>query len=396
MSDLHEQTPRRPRVVVVAHDVVCHGGMERAMYELILGARDRVDFTVVSVNLAEDLRPFVRWRRVPAIRRPFVVKFLMFFVLSGFRYRRRDVDLVHTLGAILPRRSDVMAVHFCHASYRSLTTGADLESDEAWLRRLNISVAFRVGLIAERVFSRPPWARVATAVSAGGARELARFYPDLLISVVPNGVDHTRFRPDSRARAQIRTQVGAQPAEVVALFVGGRWSQKGLEIAIRGLAHSQRRTAVPISLWVVGSGDPSRYQTIADELGVGDRLRFFGYLKETEQVYQGADIFVLPSAYETFCMVAYEAASSGLPVVATAVNGVDDLIGDGSAGVMVDATAPAVGDALRELADDVDLRSRMGAAGRRAVRDVTWTAAVDKSVALYEDLLGQHRTKVSR
>ena len=55
----------RPRVVVVAHDVRNYGGMERALFELISAAHDRVDFTVVSATLAPDLQPLVRWRRVP-------------------------------------------------------------------------------------------------------------------------------------------------------------------------------------------------------------------------------------------------------------------------------------------------------------------------------------------
>lgn len=359
------------------------------MFELVAGAHARVDFTVVSATLDEEIRPLVRWRRVPLCRRPFVVKYLMFFVLAAFRYLRRDVDLVHSLGAIIPRRVDVMSVHFCHAAYRADTAGARLERGQPFLRRANIAAAFRLGLHTERLFTRRPWTRIATAVSAGGARELARFYPRLPVVVVPNGVDHGRFRPDPVTREQVRLELDVADAEVVALFVGGRWSQKGLEIAIRGLARAQHSGQEGLTLWVAGAGDSRHYQAIADSLQVGDRVHFLGYVEQTERLYQAADIFVLPSAYETFCMVAYEAASSGLPIVATAVNGVDDLLRDGTAGILVEPDEVAVSEALATLAADPALRERMGAAGRSLVRDLTWASTAQSTVQLYERLLTQ-------
>jgi glycosyltransferase involved in cell wall biosynthesis len=142
-------------------------------------------------------------------------------------------------------------------------------------------------------------------------------------------------------------------------------------------------------LWVAGSGDAQRYQAIADDLGVGDRVRFFGYVAAPERLYQAADIFVLPSAYETFCMVAYEAASSALPVVATAVNGVEDLLRGDQAGRLVDATAESVGNALTELAGDSDRRHQMGSTARRLVAELTWQSSVEQTVALYDELASE-------
>jgi UDP-glucose:(heptosyl)LPS alpha-1,3-glucosyltransferase len=392
MLELPDALPRkRPRVVLIAHDIAPFGGMERAMYELIMGARDNVDFTVVSTTLAEDLRPFVRWRRVPTLRRPFAVKFSVFFVLAGFCYRRGRADVVHTLGAIVPRRADLMSVHFCHAAYRADTRATDLEAGQPRLRRLNTALAFQLGLRTEQALTNSRWAGRATAVSNGGARELARFYPDLAVTVIPNGVDHARFHPAPHTRSATRLNAGVADGDVVALFIGGRWSQKGLEITIRGLALAQAGLSQPLRLWVAGSGDIRRYQAIANALGVGDRIHFFGYVADPERLYQAADIFVLPSAYETFCMVAYEAASSALPVVATAVNGVDDLLQGNQAGILIEATAESVGTALGTLAGDPDLRHQMGTAGRHVVAELTWQSSVEQTVATYEELVSEGR-----
>ena len=94
------------------------------------------------------------------------------------------------------------------------------------------------------------------------------------------------------------------------LFVGGDWDRKGLGVAIEAVSLVRQRT--PIRLWVVGRGESGRFEQLAERLGVGDHVRFFGPRADTERFYQAADIFVLPTEYETFSLVAYEAAASSL------------------------------------------------------------------------------------
>jgi glycosyltransferase involved in cell wall biosynthesis len=379
---------QRLRVVLVAHDIAPGGGMERAMYELIRGAHDRVDYTVVSGTLAEELRPLVRWRRVPIPEQPFPLKYFAFFGLAGLRYRRGKADLVHTLGAIIPRRADVMAVHFCHLSFQEANRKNGRTSRESWLRRVNTGFSFWLGVTTERIFTTSRWTRTATAVSESEAVDLHRFFPGQAVSVIPNGIDQERFQPSPDTRPQVRAELGVAPGDVVALFVGGRWADKGLLLVIKALAEARTRSSVPVRLWVAGPGDVNRYQAAADELGVGEFVTFLDFVPDVERLYQGADIFVLPSMYETFSMVAYEAASCGLPVVGTRVNGIDELLEDGTAGIMVEPTVDSVSYALSRLAVDASTRTRMGEAARARVQDNTWAAAADKTVELYEQLAG--------
>jgi UDP-glucose:(heptosyl)LPS alpha-1,3-glucosyltransferase len=207
--------------------------------------------------------------------------------------------------------------------------------------------------------------------------------------VIPNGVDSQQFRPDAIARRTVRIDRGAGSDDVIALFVGGRWTQKGLELAIRGMGLARQAGADSLSLWVAGAGDPGRYLDIASRLHVREHVHFFGYVTDTERLYQAADMFVLPSAYETFCMVAYEAASTGLPVVATAVNGVSELIQDNKGGFVVDPSAQSVGDAMFALTRDTALRRRMGETARLRAAASTWPKAVGATVQLYEDLMNE-------
>jgi D-inositol-3-phosphate glycosyltransferase len=96
---------------------------------------------------------------------------------------------------------------------------------------------------------------------------------------------------------------------------------------------------------------------------------------------------VFPSSYEAAPLVAYEAAASGLPLVATAVNGVDELLEDGRAGVLVERSSDAIAAALRTLADDTETRLRMGAAARERAESHDWSRSADAVLELYGELV---------
>jgi glycosyltransferase involved in cell wall biosynthesis len=373
----------KAKVALVAHGVHDGGGMERAFAELVRRARGEVEFVVVTAELGEDLRPLVDWQRIRVPRRPIPLKFVLFAVRAGLRLRRVEADLVHTLGAIVPNRTDLASVHFCHAGFRAATGSLGPESAPP-LRRLNTALSRLLALAAERWCYRPPRLRLFGAVSTGVARELERHYPGIPAVLTPNGVDAERFAPNAAARSELREEEGVSANEVVVLFVGGNWPWKGLDVAIEAIAAA--RSAAPLRLWVVGRGNKGRFGVLARRAGVADRVRFFGVRDDTERFFQAADIFVLPTLYETFALVAHEAAAAGLPVVATRVNGIDELVGN-EAGIIVERTPESVGRALARLAADPELRSRLGAEGRRRALGFSWERSAASVLAAYGRLL---------
>jgi glycosyltransferase involved in cell wall biosynthesis/GT2 family glycosyltransferase len=374
----------RPRVALLAHDVHNEGGMERACLELLARASDRIDFVVVSSRLDTSVRPKVRWRRIPLPERPFPLKFAVFYLLAGLRLARERVDLVHTVGAIVPRKVDVASVHFCHAGYQAAGSGFDLPPST--LRRINTAVSRRLSLITERRSFRPGRVRLLACVSRGVEEEVRQCYPGVDVALTPNGLDHHRFRPDASTSWTTRHDMGIDPDECVVLFVGGDWDRKGLPIAIDGLSHALMQ-GIRIPLWVVGPGDRVRFEALAAEAGVGDQVRFFGRRADTELFYRAADVFVMPTLYETFCLAAFEAAACGLPLVVTPVHGVNDLVGAGQAGICVERTPAAIGAALVRLAGDPELRASLGATGRRLSAEFTWERSVEAVLTAYSCLL---------
>jgi glycosyltransferase involved in cell wall biosynthesis len=368
---------RRPTVALVAHGIHDHGGMERAFFELVKGASDRFRFVVVSAELAPELRELVVWRRTSVPMRPIPLKTVAFALTAAAQLVRTRADLVHTLGAIVPNHADVATVQFCSTGFVRKTRS--LAPAGPPLRRLNTSFARLLGLTLERWCYRPARLRALAPVSNGIARELERSFGSVPQSLTPNGVDVARFAPNAASRATVRNELGAGD-ELVALFVGGDWNRKGLGIAIEAL-----RAVPDLHLWVVGEGDVARFAARAEAAGVGTRVRFLGRRADTERFYAAADIFVFPTLYEAAPLVAYEAAASALPIVATAVNGLDELLVD--CGLAVERSAESVAAALARLAADPDLRRRLGAAGRARAATFTWQSSVEKVVALYNRLL---------
>ena len=382
--------PERPTVALVAHDVHEQGGMERACAELVRRGSASYRFVVISTDLAAELRDLVVWERIVVPQRPFALKFLTFAVRAGLRLRRSSVDLVHTVGAIVPNRVDLAIVHFCHSGFRQ-KTGSLVPPGRTPLRRGNTAFARSLALMAERWSYRPARLQAFAAVSIGVARELQHDYPGIPVRLAPNGIDVDRFRPDRKVRRELRGEQGVALTDLVALFVGGDWDHKGLAIAIDGIARASATVRWPLKLWVVGRGDEWRFRAIAERCGIADRVRFFGLRCDPERFYQAADVFVLPTLYETFSLVAFEAAASGLPVIASSVSGIDELIGQNEAGIVVKRTPESVGEAIATLAVDANLRARMGVAGRRRASEYTWEESVEAILAAYCDLLDSPR-----
>jgi UDP-glucose:(heptosyl)LPS alpha-1,3-glucosyltransferase len=375
----------RPSVAIVAHEIHDAGGMERVLAELVRRLHPEWRVVVIATEVAVDLRPFVDWRRVRVPRRPFPLRFVMFLLLGSLRLARTRTDLVHTCGAIVANRVDVATVHLCHAGFWQ-ATGALAPKSARLIRKVNTTVARVLALMAERWSYRPRRLRVLAAVSRGVAAELARHYPSVPVRLTPNGVDVERFGPDAGTRDRVRRELDVASDVVVALFVGGDWEHKGLSTAIKGVA-AARDGGAELELWVVGQGQEPRFRDLAKRAGVADSVRFFGVRADVSRFYQAADIFILPTAYETFSLVAHEAAACALPVVATRVSGIEELIGDDEAGMLAARTPKAMGAAIARLAADAALRQSMGNEGRRRATTLTWEHSAAAVVGLYDSLL---------
>jgi D-inositol-3-phosphate glycosyltransferase len=209
--------------------------------------------------------------------------------------------------------------------------------------------------------------------------------------VVPPGVDLSLFTPGDRREA--RDQVGLPQDAKVLLFVGRIQPLKGLDVAVRALAHLGRPDA---TLVVVGGASGSggaaeveRIRELADGLGVSSQLRLVEpqphHLLST--YYRAADVCVVPSRSESFGLVALEAAACGTPVVAAAVGGLRTLVDDGVTGFLVEGRDPlAFAAEIERLLDQPELADALGRQAARRARDYTWSTAAARLRRVYGDL----------
>lgn len=166
------------------------------------------------------------------------------------------------------------------------------------------------------------------------------------VVIIPPGVENTRMTKEERARlgAEFRSMMGYHEDERIVLFAGMNFEHKGLPLIIQALAAAD----IPNSrLVVAGNGNIRKFTALARRMHVGNQVDFFGVRSDMPRLYAGCDVLALPSRFETFGMVAIEAAAAGTPVIISNTVGARDLL-QGSAHI-IDGSAEALVKALKAL-----------------------------------------------
>jgi len=209
------------------------------------------------------------------------------------------------------------------------------------------------------------------------------------VSVIPPGVDLSRFRPMSQQ--QSRDYLGYGEGKNI-LFVGRLEPLKGLDILFRAVASLEN--IGDITLNIVGGDENSlekaRLQELAGRMKLTDSIRFIGSVSQDELPvhYNAADVCVLPSHYESFGLAALEAAACGRPVVASEVGGLPTIVKSGATGFLVPPKhSDVMAERLCELLGDDMLRSRMGTAARGHAGTLGWERSADSLLDRYRELI---------
>jgi glycosyltransferase involved in cell wall biosynthesis len=385
-----EPVPARCDVTIVAHDIGSVGGMEHQLAELILGLQRLGDqVTVIARTCELPPRSGVSFHRVRGPSRPLLLAYPWFMLAGSLTLRKWRRGVVQTTGAIVLNRVDVIAVHYCHQA------GQITPSRSSRLFRAHTVLVRRLIRIAERLCFAHNRSATFVGVSEGVGEEVRLHYPELADRVIsiPNGVDTETFAPGRRREQarSLRERLAIADDRLVAAFVGSEWERKGLEALIRALPLTSGWDVV-----VAGGGDEKRYRELADSLGVGGALRWLGVSRDVQLVYELADALVFPSSYEAFSLVTLEAAASGLPILATPVNGIHELLTDGQSGFVISQEPHTIARRLGQLAADPALRRRMGCAARRSALDFRWETMVAKHHELYLRLAGESQNERRR
>ena len=285
--------------------------------------------------------------------------------------RNRDVLHVHSskAGAVgrlaaasLPRKHRPAVVFTTH--FWSWQVGGRLAPLYLWIERLLARRSDAIIAVSEQEAEEGR-----AKLGLGGNR----------IRVIPNGVDTTRFSPDGESAER-----GEEPLIVC---VGRISEQKGQDIAIRALARITDRRA---RLRLVGDeyppGQRDRLQHLAGELGVADRIEWWGKVSDTAPQFRAADVVIAPSRWEGMSLVFLEALACGAPMIVSEVAGSHAVDG---AGVVIPVDDPAsLARELDALLDDPQTRRRLGMAAREKSTTFDLNLTLSRTLDLWEELAG--------
>jgi glycosyltransferase involved in cell wall biosynthesis len=366
------------------------GGLERVVQNLAVGLGRRHDVRVITTTIGSDDAP--RRSRDGSVR----------------IHRHRSIEFAHTplvpgmLGTLLRApRSAVLHLHTAHALLPELVALAARIRRQRFLLHFHLDVdgSGRLGWLLpaykKHVFGRVLRAAagviVLTRAQADFVRETYRVRAERIF-VVPNGVGADYFmapRPLRRA--------DAGPLKL--LYVGRLSAQKNVTRLLEAMSLVRQQ----IRLTVVGDGEQrAELHALAARLGLGcsatgggsaalhgkpGSVRFAGARlgADLARCYADADAFVLPSDKEGMPLVALEAMAAALPIVATAVPGNTELLGD--VALMAEPDPAALAAALDRVAGDPALAEFLGVRSATTARAHDWDTVVRRVEDVYAEVL---------
>lgn len=226
-----------------------------------------------------------------------------------------------------------------------------------------------------------------TAVSEYLRRETVERFdlPEGCIEVIPNFVDLELYRRD--ARPCHRSTFAQSDDERLIAHVSNFRPVKRVEDVVRVFERVSAK--LPARLLLVGDGpERGRAQRVAEDLGVDDRVVFLGKQQSVVEILSCADLFLLPSESEAFGLVALEAMACGVPVVATRVGGIPEVVSEPAAGRLTEVgDVEGMAEAALSLLADGEW-ARASEAARAAAARFSADVVVPRYEALYGRVLG--------
>jgi glycosyltransferase involved in cell wall biosynthesis len=363
-------TRARPRVVYMAHAFMV-GGAEEMVLNLIRHLPDRFEPVVCCINnagpIGEEIRsagvPFHVFDLDPGLRRPWHV-----LGIAG-RLRELQPDIVHTF----------------------LLTASLYGRLGAILAGVPIVIGTEVNIyehkrphhaLAERLLMRGTDRVVASAKSVRDFYVAQVHAAPAKVDVIYNAVDWSQLQTTS-SRGAMRASLGLPDELPVAGIIARLTEQKAHRYLFEAMAVTPGLES--LHLLVVGDGDlRDELRGRAERLGLSPRVHFLGARRDLGDLLGAVDLFVMPSLWEGLPLSMVLAMGAQLPVVATRVAGIPEVVLHGQTGLLVPpADVPALGAALARLVGDPALRQTMGAAAAAFVRP---RFGVDGYVAAVTDL----------
>ena len=225
------------------------------------------------------------------------------------------------------------------------------------------------------------WARADAVISnSDGLRDLAlKVKSNQAIDIIYNGIDTQQFKPKS----------GEGDATIFKIICVSRLTKrKGIDYLLTAISKIVMAGHERIILYLVGEGNTKGdLEKQSAELGIEDFVKFSGRIAHDDlpEIYNSADVFVLPSLNEGMSNTMLEALASGLPLIATDTGGTKELVKDGINGFVVKMEdSDDLAEKIMTVMNGSELRKEMAAESRKMAEDLNWQSVAQKYFALYQ------------
>jgi glycosyltransferase involved in cell wall biosynthesis len=211
------------------------------------------------------------------------------------------------------------------------------------------------------------------------------------IEIVPNGIDLSEYE-NLPERGEFRRKYSIRENEKIVLYLGRIHKIKGIDLLVEAFADLINELD-DVRLVIVGADDGflSMLKKQIEDLNINNRILFTGLLPEKDKLraYVDADVYVLPSVYETFPVTVLEACICGTPVIVTDRCGTANIVNDNNVGYVVEYNKDQLQDAIFKILTDVELRRYLGESGKKLVREkLSWDIVVEQLEKIYGDVKG--------
>ncbi len=374
------------------------GGIEKYIWSLLnrlLEAGHEVHYVADRFEPLDH--PNLTIHRAPMLRFPKLARVRSFNRAVNRVVAGLDVDLVH--GFTKTDRQDVYTdgsgtlIEYLDATEPELSP---------WRRKAMVQSPHRRAILAmeRRRFQKGACLKV-IPMAEFVRQQILRRYPiePERVETVYNGAETETFHPRHRETlgAEMRERAKVDATTPILLNVGNDWRRKGVGPLLEALPRIESPAGPPVLLIAGHDNHPERFTQLAERLGVADRVRFLGPVREIREAFAAADLFVFPSRYDVFGNVGLEALASGVPSLLSSLAGVSEVLDGSPAGEMLDdpLSVDEIVTRTHRLLDPEKLPERRLAARALAER-YSWDHHFDRIVEIYREVIAEKRAKEAR
>lgn len=351
------------------------GGLEIATYNIasILSERNHEVHIITSLDVGlpkENMENGFYVHRIPTLEMP-ILRTSFFSIGSLLVIKKIDPDLIH-IQTIFLGFAGLLIKMLIHKPYIVYGHGSD------------VYLSWRFKRILSKYILKS--ADAVVALTQYMKRELQKS-SNKHIFVIPNGIILEKF--DDITGNNLRDKLKLKDKKMI-LFVGSLRPVKGVRYLIDAMEFLVEKNK-NISLVLVGDGeDRDDLKDLVKGYNLDEHVIFVGRVSDEEvpEYMAAADIFVLPSLSEGFGIVLLEAMASGLPIIATNIAGISEMVTDGENGFLVEPKNPEeIADRIMKLLEDDALREIISHNNKEKSKQFSWSQVVDMIESVYMNVL---------